>query len=730
MMRTSCQQRCGRNREEAGPNLHVSLRHISAIPVAFLIGIVVLGTLFTTFSPATYAHTEKPNKDLKPAIQAPEAAASKTWYFAEGSVGGSFREFLSLFNPNTTPATVTVTYLFQNGSPRAFTHTVNALSRGTVNANDDLKIAPEAAQQSISAIVQANLPIVAERPMYFTYKGISSGTDVLGATNANSSTFFFAAADSTGGYATFISILNPSTTNTAHVVIRYYSGGGLSALQSLDIAPMHRGTGSPGSAGIFKKVAVKVASDIGIVVERPMYFSTNIPTAGGATSGAASAVGVAGPGSDWLFAEGYTGPNFQEYLVLANFTYSDSVANVKLEYTNGSVQTVPVTVKALSQFFFDVNNAYAHPLPGSTPTTTVSAEVTSSTPSIVAERQMYFHYGAQLIPGGTDVVGEPGPAGHSLYNFAEGYITGNFNEFLAIQNPTGNTEAASITLYINNTTKQVNQQLPPFSRTTLGINGLVGPITATVSISVQVSSGVIVAERPIYFILRDSKGGTDVIGFTGDPSADVSPCAPVQPVSSTEIVIGNTSKKQVALTFDAGGDVAPASTILSILNKRGVHATWFFTGEWAQQNPTVVSGVASGGYEIGNHTMTHPNLTTIADTEICRQLNQANGVITSLSGRPTTRPYYRPPYGARNDYVRQVAANIGYRTVIWTIDTLDWQTNSTPARIIQIITSQLTNGAIILMHAGSSSEAQALDSVITMLQGKGYQLVTLSEDLQ
>jgi peptidoglycan/xylan/chitin deacetylase (PgdA/CDA1 family) len=80
--------------------------------------------------------------------------------------------------------------------------------------------------------------------------------------------------------------------------------------------------------------------------------------------------------------------------------------------------------------------------------------------------------------------------------------------------------------------------------------------------------------------------------------------------------------------------------------------------------------------------------------------------------------------------VRQLAANLGYHTVYWTIDTLDWQTQSTPASIIQRIQSRLINGAIILMHAGSSSEAQALDSVITMLQQKGYQLVTLTEIVQ
>ncbi|HJT59711.1 MAG TPA: peptidase S53, partial [Ktedonobacteraceae bacterium] len=311
-------------------------------------------------------------------------ATSATWYFAEGSVGGTFQEFLTLFNPNTSPTTATVTYLFQNSrSTLTVTHGVNAQSRFTVNVNQDVGVAPTAPQQSLSAIVKATLPIVAERPMYFTVQGISSGSDVLGATNANSSTYYFAEGDATTGYYTWVSILNPSSTTTAHITIRYFAGGSRVGYQLLDVAPLKRATGSPNSIGLKQPVAIQVESSIGIVAERPMYFQANIPNAGGMTKGAASLVGTPGPGKDWLFAEGYTAPNFQEYLILANFTYYDTTANVKLMYQNGSTQTVPVTVKALSQYFFDVNYAYAHPQPGCTPTYEVSAEVTDAAPSIV-----------------------------------------------------------------------------------------------------------------------------------------------------------------------------------------------------------------------------------------------------------------------------------------------------------------------------------------------------------
>lgn len=377
--------------------------------------------------------------------------------------------------------------------------------------------------------------------MYFDFQGIKSGTDVVGATNANNTSFYFAEGDSRQSsmhYYTYVTILNPSQTNTAHVVITYYSQGTAIGTENVNVGPLQRGTGAPSFIGIHQQVAIKVTSDIGIVVERPMYFSDTISTAGGLTTGAASAVAAttlgSNAGSDWLFAEGYTGPNFQEYLVLANFTSTNSTATVKLEYTNGTVQTIPISVNALSQYYFDVNNAFNHPVAGCvcTPTTSVSAEVTSPTASIVAERLMYFHYGPAHISGGTDAVGEAGPSSHAVYAFAEGYTNTNFYEYLTLQNPNSTTETVAITLFADTTIMQETLQLQPHSRTTVGVNGLVVPMATAyptnpgyigfeVSMDIQVVNagggpGTLVAERPLYFNYFGDPGGTDVIGYTGN----------------------------------------------------------------------------------------------------------------------------------------------------------------------------------------------------------------------
>jgi peptidoglycan/xylan/chitin deacetylase (PgdA/CDA1 family) len=138
-----------------------------------------------------------------------------------------------------------------------------------------------------------------------------------------------------------------------------------------------------------------------------------------------------------------------------------------------------------------------------------------------------------------------------------------------------------------------------------------------------------------------------------------------------------------------------------------------------------LTDVAQANYLIGNHTMTHTDLPTIPADDVCRQLNQADQTISAISGRSTTRPYARPPDGAISDASLQTTAKLGYRSVMWTIDTLDWQQDSTPERIISIIQSKFTNGAIILMHAGSQQGIDRFYRLSWIGQPQGVALSTI-----
>jgi hypothetical protein len=360
--------------------------------------------------------------------------------------------------------------------------------------------------------------IVAERPMYFTFNAISSGSDVLGATSLGQD-FYFADVESQRNYSSFITILNPPGGKSATVTLSYVAGGTQIATTQIVVAAGARGTTSPAALGINRTSALYVHSDQPVAVERPTYFSTSRSNISGPVTGAASVVGAPTPGKDWLFAEGYTGANFHEYMVLANFDPSVTAnVTVNLEYSNGATNATTVAVAPQSQYFFDVNRASAA-FAQSTPS--VSAEVSSDSP-IVAQRQEYFRFNGTL-PGGTDVMGQPGPAKAS-YSFAEGYIGPGFSEFLTLQNPNTTSEDVVVRLYMGNsiTTEQV-VTVGAQTRVTLNINSIAYPIVQaapragnSLSIAVQAVSGTIMAERPMYFNFHNlALGGTDVVGYSG-----------------------------------------------------------------------------------------------------------------------------------------------------------------------------------------------------------------------
>ncbi|EFH89871.1 S53 family peptidase [Ktedonobacter racemifer] len=459
-----------------------------------------------------------------------QAPANTTWYFAEGAVGGSYKEYITILNPSITNANVTVQYFFPNKAPVTISHVAPANLRSTISVNTDLGVSPTGTLQAHSTLVTSSVPVVVERPMYFNVYGVPGGTDVQG-TNSTATSFYFAAGDARASSSAtshqVIALLNPTST-AANVTVNYYSGGTLVESDPVTLPAQSRGTATPTK---HVQAAIQVTSDQPIVAERTEYFSGTVQTAGGLTTGASSTMGVTSQGTDWLFAEGYTGTNFQENLVLGNVSSTATTATIKLEYTNGTVQTVSnVAVPAMSQVIFDVNNANGHPncSPTSTPSCTVSnsvsIEVTSANP-IVAERVQYFHFGlnGHSYPGMDDTVGQPGPASQTTYSFSEGSCGTNFLDWLTLQNPNGGNVVAVITVFADNTIVQKQITLHAHSRTSMLLCDIVNPLANaypnsagyTVSADVQSIGGPIAVERPLYFSFSGSTGASSIFGYTG-----------------------------------------------------------------------------------------------------------------------------------------------------------------------------------------------------------------------
>jgi peptidoglycan-N-acetylglucosamine deacetylase len=209
------------------------------------------------------------------------------------------------------------------------------------------------------------------------------------------------------------------------------------------------------------------------------------------------------------------------------------------------------------------------------------------------------------------------------------------------------------------------------------------------------------------------------------------PASGVRAVSSAVIYSIPTSHRWVSITFDSdGGSAGNATSYLDTLSAYHVRTTWFLTGYFAQAHPDIVRRIYGDGHDVGNHTNDHANLISPprSDSFVCNELVKANSIIAGITGH-TTRPYFRPPFGAFNTQTRTLAARLGYRTFYWTIDPRDWDSAMTVQDILNSVlnTSRLKPGAIILMHVNSPHEAEALPKVIAGLEQRGYTIVPLSQ---
>ncbi len=198
-----------------------------------------------------------------------------------------------------------------------------------------------------------------------------------------------------------------------------------------------------------------------------------------------------------------------------------------------------------------------------------------------------------------------------------------------------------------------------------------------------------------------------------------------------------TTQKVVALTFDAGANDAALRPILATLAANGVPGTFLLTGNWVNQFPSDPALIYNAGHRIGNHSMTHPDFTTLTDAQIAAEINSAQGTIEAAGGDPL--PFFRFPFGARDARTIADVNAAGYAAIRWTVDTLGWQgtMNGTrgPDFIVQRVMASAQPGEIVLMHLGSNPDdgstldAAALPQVISQLRAAGYGFVTLDAAL-
>lgn len=183
-------------------------------------------------------------------------------------------------------------------------------------------------------------------------------------------------------------------------------------------------------------------------------------------------------------------------------------------------------------------------------------------------------------------------------------------------------------------------------------------------------------------------------------------------------------EKRAALTFDAAWGNEDTETLIRILKRYQVPATFFLVGQWVDRYPESVRALSDAGHEIGNHSDTHPYLTRCDGERILAELERCNEKIRAITGREPK--LHRCPFGDYDDNVIRSIRSIGMEPIQWNVDSLDWK--EIPAgEISRRVLSQVKGGSIILFHNAAAHTPEALPEIIETLQREGYTLCTVSE---
>lgn len=218
-----------------------------------------------------------------------------------------------------------------------------------------------------------------------------------------------------------------------------------------------------------------------------------------------------------------------------------------------------------------------------------------------------------------------------------------------------------------------------------------------------------------------------LIGVSLFLSKRIQVCQSVVLQGSNEIAksrkIQSTDCKKVALTFDDGPHPVYTEQLLDGLKDRGVHASFFVTGEHAALHPEIIKRMQEDGHLIGNHTYSHMQLRKDNRDAYKAELEQTNGVLEEITGQETV--FVRPPYGS---WDKQFETELNMIPVLWSVDPLDWCSGSA-ACVEQRILANVSDGDIILLHDYYDTSVTAALTVVDALLEEGYEFVTVDEML-
>ena len=193
--------------------------------------------------------------------------------------------------------------------------------------------------------------------------------------------------------------------------------------------------------------------------------------------------------------------------------------------------------------------------------------------------------------------------------------------------------------------------------------------------------------------------------------------------------IGNTNEKVLYLTFDAGYENGCTAKILDTLKEKQVPAAFFLVGNYIRQSPDLVRRMVAEGHTVGNHTMHHYDMSRLSDkAAFSKELTDLEALYKETVGQELPK-YYRPPQGIYSEENLKMAQELGYKTLFWSLAYVDWNNDAQPTREAAFakLLPRTHNGAVVLLHSTSKTNAEILGELIDKWKAMGYRFGTLEE---
>ncbi|WP_213504797.1 polysaccharide deacetylase family protein [Paenibacillus faecis] len=206
---------------------------------------------------------------------------------------------------------------------------------------------------------------------------------------------------------------------------------------------------------------------------------------------------------------------------------------------------------------------------------------------------------------------------------------------------------------------------------------------------------------------------------------EIKPKVSLEDLGPHPIYKGNPNKPMAAFMINVAWGNEYIPPMLDTLDRHRVKATFFFDGSWLKKNPEIAKEIQKRGHQLENHAYSHPNMSQLSDSLARLEISKTKEALKETLG--VENRWFAPPSGDFNQRTVDLAAEQGLKTVLWTVDTIDWK-KPPASEIVRRISEKVGPGSLILMHPTASSR-DALEGMIQAVRGKGLQLGTVEQTL-